>query len=254
MKKLTIFIYGILSYFMFLGVCIWGIGFIGNIKVSNSLDALPGIPLSHALMINLALLALFAIQHSVMARPVFKKWFTQFIPESAERPTYVLLSNIAMVIIFLFWEPIGGVIWSTENELIKNGILTFYMFGWALVVISTFLIDHFHLFGLKQIWFDLTGRKVPAAKFVMPSLYKRVRHPLYVGWLIVFWSTPIMTVSHLVFALMCTAYILVAIRLEEKDLEDEFGEKYRQYKKEVPMIIPALKAKKLKETVLVSNS
>ena len=254
MKKLTIFIYGILSYVMFLGVCVWGIGFIGNIKVSNSLDALPNIPFSQALMINLGLLALFAIQHSVMARPAFKKWFTKYIPNAAERPTYVFLSNVAMVAIFWFWEPMGGVIWSTESEFIKNSVLTFYMFGWALVVIATFLIDHFHFFGLKQIWCELKRQKLPPAKFVMPSLYKRVRHPLYVGWLIVFWATPIMTVSHLVFALMCTAYILVAVQFEEKDLEAEFGEKYRQYKEAVPMIIPALKARKLTEKELVSKS
>ncbi len=251
MKKLSVFIYGVLVYLMFQGVTVYAIGFIGNIHVENSLDALPSIPFSQALMINLGLLSLFAIQHSGMARTGFKRWITNYIPQSAERSTYVLLSNLVMLALFYFWQPMGGVIWSTDNEIIKNAVLVLFMFGWGLLFLSTFLIDHFHLFGLKQVWYHLKGKEMNEAKFVMPSLYKRVRHPIYVGWTIIVWATPVMTVAHLVFALMCTAYILVGIHLEEKDLEKEFGDDYLAYKEKVPMLIPALRSKELAADQLV---
>lgn len=241
MKKISIFIYGLSCYLMFLVVFVYAVGFIGNIKVNNSLDALPGIPFMHALMINLGLLTIFAIQHSGMARKGFKRWITQYIPKSAERATYVLLSNTVMLIMFYFWEPMGGVIWSTESAYLKTCVLTIYMFGWALVLVSTFLINHFHLFGLQQVWGQLIGIEIPTSHFVAPSLYKLVRHPLYVGWIVVVWAAPVMTSAHLVFALMCTAYILIAIQFEEKDLEGEFGDAYKAYKEQVPMIIPSIR-------------
>ena len=240
MKKFIIFIFGTLSYLMFLGVFIYAIGFIGNFGgISNSIDSIPGKPLSHALMINLGLLSFFAIQHSGMARKGFKNWMTKYIPETAERSTYVLWSNIAMILIFMFWEPMGGTVWSFSNEFAKSAILSIYMFGWAIVLISTFLINHFHLFGLQQVCYQLVNKPIPESNFHTPAFYKWVRHPLYVGWIVVFWSAPTMTVAHLLFAMMCTAYILIAIRLEEKDLVDEFGDTYIEYKKKVPMLIPS---------------
>jgi len=253
MKKLIVFIYGILSYVMFLGVILYAICFIGNIYITNSLDAMPKIPFSHALMINIGLLSFFAIQHSGMARKGFKQWITKYIPSSAERSTYVFISNIAMLVIFYFWQPMGGVIWNTDNEILKNILLTLYMFGWALLFVSSFLIDHFHLFGLKQVWYDLSNKKMTYSKFMIPSLYKRVRHPLYVGWVIIVWATPIMTVSHLVFALLCSLYIIAGIKFEEKDLEAEFGDEYREYQKQVPMIIPSVRANNFKYNQLTSS-
>ncbi len=254
MKKITIFIYGVLSYVLSMAVLVYAIGFIGNIYISNSLDAMPSIPFSQALMINIGLLSLFAVQHSGMARSGFKKWLTQFIPASAERSTYNVFSSLVMMVLFYFWQPMGGLIWSTDNEILKNIALVTYMFGWGVVVISTFLIDHFHLFGLKQVWYELKGKQMNSSKFMMPSLYKRVRHPLYVGWLLVVWATPVMTTAHLVFAVMCTAYILVGILFEEKDLENEFGEQYRAYKQQVPMIIPSFKAKDIEADHILANN
>ncbi len=241
MKKISIFIYGLTCYLMFLAVFIYAVGFIGNIRVSNSIDALPGVPFIQALLINLGLLTVFAVQHSGMARKGFKNWITKYIPSSAERSTYVLLSNVAMIIMFYFWEPMGGVVWSADGGFAKSAILTVYMFGWALVLVSTLLINHFHLFGLQQVWAQLVGKTYQDAHFVTPSLYKYVRHPLYVGWIVVVWAAPVMTVAHFVFAMMCTAYIVVAIQFEEKDLEDEFGDTYRAYKDQVPMLIPSVK-------------
>ena len=242
MKKLSILIYGILAYVGFLGVLVYAIGFIGNFAVSNSLDAMTSITFSQALMINLGLLAAFSLQHSGMARKGFKAWITQFIPKSAERSTYVLLSNFAMILLFVFWQPMGGVIWSVESSLTKTVMITLYMFGWSLVVISTFLIEHFELFGLKQVWYQFKGQSLPKAKFVSPALYRYVRHPMYVGWIVVFWAATTMTVAHLIFALLCTAYIVIAIRFEEKDLNDELGEAYSNYQREVPMLIPQINA------------
>lgn len=249
MKKLAILIYGLLAYAMFNGVIIYAIGFIGNIKITNSLDALPGIPFTQALLINLGLLTVFALQHSGMARKGFKSWIQKFIPESAVRSTYVFFSNIALFAVFWFWQPMGGTLWSVENDFAKTSILTLYMFGWAIVFISTLLINHFHLFGLQQVWAQFVGKEIPPAKFNTPALYKNVRHPLYVGFIIVVWATPIMTAAHLVFALMCTAYIMVGIWFEEKDLVDEFGDEYRQYQQDVPKIIPSFKSRSLETEV-----
>ena len=241
MKKTVILIYGITAYVMFLGVAIYAIGFIGNFAISNTLDAIPSTPFWQALLINLGVLLLFAIQHSGMARQSFKQWITRHIPKAAERSTYVLMSNLAMVLIFALWEPMGGVIWSADNAVAKALILSLYMFGWALVFVSTFLINHFHLFGLQQVWFHFIGTTASKSRFTTPSLYRMVRHPLYVGWIMVIWAATTMTVAHLVFAIITTVYILVAIQFEEKDLQQEFGEEYTRYQKNVPMIIPSFK-------------
>jgi protein-S-isoprenylcysteine O-methyltransferase Ste14 len=175
-----------------------------------------------------------------MARPAFKRWWTKIVPEPAERSTYVLISSLALVLLFVTWQPIGGVIWQVPEGAAKWAVLGVYGFGWALLLYTTFLIDHFDLFGLKQSWRALTGQPYQPPQFHTPSLYKVVRHPLYIGWLIIFWAAPTMTVAHLVFAVMTTAYILIAIQLEERDLVSAFGDTYVAYRRRTPMIIPRL--------------
>ncbi len=231
------FAYGILCYGVFLGVFVYAIGFIGGFLTPTRLDGAPTRPFLQALAIDLGLLGLFAVQHSVMARPAFKRWWTRFVPEAVERSTYVLLSSLALVALFAWWEPMGGIVWSTSGPL-RGAVIALYLLGWALLLYTTFLIDHFDLFGLKQVWRRLKGSAYVAPQFYTPSLYRVVRHPLYVGWLTIFWAAPTMTVAHLVFALATTAYILIAIRLEERDLVDAFGETYVSYRQSTPMLIP----------------
>lgn len=234
------FLYGIASYGVFLGVFLYGIGFIGGFFTPTRLDGAPDRPVLEALGIDLALLGLFAVQHSLMARPAFKRWWTRFVPEPVERSTYVLLSSLALIALFIFWEPIGGVVWSAPTGAARNAVIAVYLFGWALLLYSTFLIDHFDLFGLKQVWRRLKGDAYRAPQFYTPGLYRLVRHPLYVGWLTIFWAAPTMTVAHLVFALATTAYILIAIQLEERDLVSAFGERYVDYRRSTPMLVPRL--------------
>jgi methanethiol S-methyltransferase len=225
---------------VFLGVFLYAIGFIGGFLTPTQLDGVADRPLLQALGIDLGLLALFAIQHSVMARPAFKRWWTRIVPEAAERSTYVLASSLALVVLFIYWEPIGGVLWSVPEGAATVVILSLYAFGWALLLYTTFLIDHFDLFGLAQVWRHLRGESYRPPQFRTPSLYRVVRHPLYVGWLIIFWAAPTMTIAHLVFAVMTTAYILIAIQLEERDLTSAFGSEYSSYKRRTPMLIPRI--------------
>ncbi len=232
--------YGIASYGVFLGVFVYAVGFIGGFLTPTRLDGTPTRPFWQALAIDLGLLGLFAIQHSVMARPAFKRWWTRFVPDSVERSTYVLLSSLALVALFAWWQPIGGIVWDAPAGLIRGGVIALYLLGWALLLYTTFLIDHFDLFGLKQVWRRSHGDPYQPPQFYTPSLYKLVRHPLYVGWLIIFWAAPTMTVAHLVFALATTAYILIAIKLEEHDLVAAFGERYVSYRRNTPMLIPRL--------------
>jgi len=175
-----------------------------------------------------------------MARPAFKRWWTQIVPEAAERSTYVLLSSLALVALFVLWQPIGGVIWTAPEGVVRNTVIGLYLFGWLLLLYTTFLIDHFDLFGLSQVWRHLRGQTYRAPQFHTPSLYRVVRHPLYIGWITIFWAAPVMTVAHLVFAIMTTAYILIAIQLEERDLVDAFGNEYVAYRRRTPMIVPRL--------------
>lgn len=233
------FAFGLASYGLFLGVFLYAIGFIGGFFTPTTLDGTPTRPLVQALAIDLGLLSLFAVQHSVMARPAFKRWWTRIVPEAAERSVYVLFSSLALVALFIFWEPIGGTIWKTQG-VTREIVIGIYLFGWALLLYSTFLIDHFDLFGLRQVWNRLRGKSYEPPKFYIPALYQVVRHPLYVGWLTIFWAAPTMTVAHLVFALTTTAYILIAIQLEERDLVDAFGERYIAYRRATPMLIPRL--------------
>ncbi len=237
MKRLAIFGYGILSYGLFFITFLYSVGFIGNLWVPKSIDSSPTHSLGVALAINAALLTIFAVQHSGMARPAFKRWLTRYIPESAERSTYVLMSTLALAALMLGWSPLGGVIWQASNTWVAGTLTGLYLASWGLLLYVTFLINHFDLFGLRQTWFALRNKPMPALTFVTPTLYRIVRHPLYVGWLGIMWFTPTMTVSHLVFAIGGTAYILVGVRLEERDLQEMHPE-YKEYMAKVPGLIP----------------
>lgn len=237
-KRILVFVYGSLAYLVFLGTFLYAIGFIGGFAVPTRLDGHGRGPVASALAINAALLTLFALQHSVMARPWFKDAWTRIVPEPAERSTYVLLSSLALILLFWQWRPMGGVGWSVEDPTGRLVLRGLFAFGWALVLMCTFLINHFDLFGLRQIWLHLIGKPYTRLRFVTPGPYRLVRHPLYVGWLFAFWATPTMTVAHLVFAVATTAYILVAIQLEERDLVREHGNAYEQYRQGVPMLLP----------------
>ena len=238
MKKILSLLYGLVCYLAFFGTILYAIGFVGNIVVNKTIDSKPQLPLWDAILINAGLLLLFALQHSIMARPGFKRWWTTIIPHHLERSTYVLLASGCLILLMWQWQPIGGVIWSTDNETVVNILFVVYLIGWAMVFLSTFLINHFDLFGLRQVWLYFRGKPYTQLVFGTPFFYKYVRHPLYLGFLIAFWSTPVMTVAHLLFACLTTAYIFTAIQLEERDLENAFPEKYGSYKKSVPMILP----------------
>ena len=238
MKRIVVFAYGVIAYVVFLATYVYAVGFVGNIGVPKSLDSAPTAPLAVSLAINIGLLALFALQHSIMARSWFKSALTRLIPQSAERSTYVLFSSLALIVMFVFWQPLGGLVWDVRDPLWQAVLYTLFAFGWLLVLVSTFLINHFDLFGLRQVWLQLLGRPYRPLKFGTPGPYKLVRHPLYLGWLFAFWATPTMTGTHLLFAFMTTAYILVAIQFEERDLVESLGDDYVQYRRKVPMIIP----------------
>ena len=247
MKKTLSLIYGVICYLAFFGTILYAIGFTGNLVVPKSIDGLPATSLSNALLVNVSLLLLFALQHSVMARPAFKRWWTQYIPHHLERSTYVLLASLCLMLLMWQWQPMGGIIWSTENAIVVNILFASFLLGWGIVFISTFMINHFDLFGLRQVWFYFLGQPYSPLPFRLPVFYKFVRHPLYLGFLLAFWSTPVMTVAHLVFAILTTGYILTAIRLEERDLITTFGERYQNYKRWVPMIIPFSKRRFIKK-------
>jgi methanethiol S-methyltransferase len=239
--RLGIFLYGIACYAVSLVVFIYSAGFFVGFGTPTMLDGVPTRPLSEALAIDLALVIGFGIQHSVMARPGFKRWWTRFVPEAAERSTYLLFSCVALGALLYYWQPIGGVIWQVPDGDARTAMIALYLFGWVLLLFATFLINHFDLFGLAQVWRKLTGHTHRAPGFHTPFLYKIVRHPIYVGWLIIFWAAPTMTVAHLVFALMTTAYILIAIQFEERDLIDTFGDTYVEYRRRTPMLIPTVR-------------
>jgi methanethiol S-methyltransferase len=241
-NRSIVFLYGLVCYVLFFGTFLYAIGFVGNLFVPRSIDAPPAGDFVSSLVIDLALLTVFAVQHSLMARPIFKRWLTRFIPEPAERSTYVLASSLALMFLFAFWQPLGGTIWSVEGPA-AIVLYALCAFGWGLVLVSTFLINHFDLFGLRQVWLYLKGVEYQPIGFRTPGPYRLVRHPLYVGWLFAFWATPTMTAAHLLFAVMTTAYILIAIRLEERDLVDSLGDAYREYRERVPMLIPFSGAK-----------
>jgi protein-S-isoprenylcysteine O-methyltransferase Ste14 len=242
MKKTIIFIYGILSYFIFLIAFLYAIGFIGNIMVPKSIDSGAETTLFSSLLINVILLSVFALQHSIMARPTFKKWFTTIISPAIERSTYILLSSLSLLLIYWQWQPITTIVWKTESPIVTIVLTAIFFLGWLIVLLSTFMINHFELFGLAQIFDNLKNKQTPNPKFQTKYLYRIVRHPIMLGFLIAFWATPTMTVGHLLFTVVTTIYILIAVKyLEEKDLKKFIGEKYEAYQQEVPMIVPFTK-------------
>ena len=237
-KRILFFAYGIFSYLIFLGTFLYAIGFIGNFGVPQTLDGEASGSFALNLLIDAGLLALFAAQHSIMARKWFKDWWTRIVPPPLERSTYVLFSSIALILLFWLWRPLGGVVWSVDNTVGIFVLRALFAFGWALVLVSTFLINHFDLFGLRQVWLYLLNRPYNALPFATPGPYRLVRHPLYVGWFFAFWMTPVMTLAHLLFAVATTLYILLAIQFEERDLVREHGEDYEAYRRRVPMLLP----------------
>jgi protein-S-isoprenylcysteine O-methyltransferase Ste14 len=232
-------IYGLVCYAIFFLTFLYAIGFVGNLLVPKTIDGEPMMALTQALVIDLLLLGIFAVQHSVMARPGFKKAWARLVPEAAERSTYTLFSSLALILLFTFWQPLGGVIWSVTNPIGAGVLWAGFAFGWGLVLVATFLINHFDLFGLRQVWLCFRNQPYTELRFVEPWPYRVIRHPLYMGWFFAFWCTPTMTAAHLVFAVMTTAYILIAIQLEERDLEQAHVD-YAAYKQRVPMLIPRL--------------
>ena len=236
--RISSFIYGIVCYGIFLATFLYAIGFVGNLIVPRSLDSAANILLKNALAIDLSLLGIFSLQHSLMARPWFKAWWTQIVPKPIERSTYVLFSSLCLIALFYFWQPLGVTIWNVQNSVGQAIFYFLFAFGWLLVLVATFLINHFDLFGLRQVYLYLIDREYTQLCFATPGFYKLVRHPLYVGWLFAFWATPTMTLAHLVFALATTAYILIAIQLEERDLLKIYGQAYADYRHQVPMLIP----------------
>jgi len=236
-NRIMTFLYGVFCYVVFLASFFYAIGFIGNLGVPKSIDSGEQMSFLKALGINTALLGLFAAQHSIMARQWFKRAWSRIVPPPVERSTYVLFSSLALLLLFWKWEPMGGVVWNVENGVGRVALYSLYAAGWAIVLAATFLINHFDLFGLRQVWLHLIGRPYRQLEFRTPGLYRYVRHPLYLGWLLVFWSAPKMTIAHLVFAVATTGYILIAIQFEERDLI-RFHAEYAEYRRRVPMLVP----------------
>lgn len=247
MKSLLGLVYGALCYLFFFVTFLYAIGFIGGIFVPKDINTGEETSMLVACLINVALLSVFALQHSIMARPFFKNWFTKIIPASIERSTYVLLSSLALALIMWQWRPLTEIIWSVESPVVTGIITAFFWLGWAIVFSSTFLINHFHLFGLKQVYDNLKGKEDEEPVFTVNFLYAIVRHPLMLGFMISFWAATTMTVGHLLFAVVCTAYIYIAVKyLEEKDLKKSIGKPYEEYQKQVPMLLP-IPGKRYKE-------
>ena len=236
--RITTLFYGVFCYLVFFAIFLYVIAFLGDFGVTRTIDSGAEGSIGMALSINAGLLAVFALQHSIMARSWFKRAWTKIVPPAAERSTYVLFSSLALIVLFWQWRPIGGVVWQIDNELGQMAIYMIYATGWMLLLLATFLINHFDLFGLRQAYLYFIGEEYTGLAFRTPGLYRVVRHPIYFSWLCIFWATPRMTTAHLVFALATTGYILMAIPLEERDLTRAYGDAYRKYKQQVPGILP----------------
>jgi methanethiol S-methyltransferase len=250
MKRALVFIYGTISYLIGLCALLYWFGFMGNLSfLPKTIDSGLQGPLFGSLLINIALIALFGVQHAIMARKGFKKAITKIIPVAAERSTFVLMTGLVLSLILWQWRPIPITVWNVQNEIAQLIIYTLFWGGWALIVFSSFLINHFELFGLQQIWFNLTKKPIPDISFKMPLLYKVVRHPMMLGVLIGMWSIPHMTIGHLVFAVAMTTYTVIGVKMEERDLAANHGESYIRYKEQVPGLIPSLRKKELHKVV-----
>jgi len=247
MGRVLTFTYGSVAYGVFFVVFLYMIGFLGNIVVPKSIDSGVPAPLGQTLLVNVALVGLFGVQHSVMARPAFKSWWTRLIPTPIERSTYVLLSSLILALLFWQWQPIPAVIWDVQHPLATALLTGLFFLGWAMVLYSSFIIDHFDLFGLRQVYLHLRNRPYSHPPFAVRSLYRLVRHPLMLGFLIALWSTPTMTVGHLLFSLSLTGYISVGVTLEERDLAGYLGNDYRLYRSRTPMFVPSLVRRKPSE-------
>jgi methanethiol S-methyltransferase len=239
MGRIAAFLFGVVAYLVFFGTISYAVGFVAGMVVPKGIDDGTVVPTVSALIINLLLMSLFAVQHSVMARKPFKRWWTQFVPHAIERSVYVLLASLALILLFWQWRPMPEIVWQVADPTAARALIALSMVGWLLVLTSTFLINHFELFGLHQVVNNFAGRTMPEPRFKTPVIYKVVRHPIYLGFIIAFWATPVMTVGHLLFAAVTTTYIFAGIFLEERDLVAQFGEQYQRYRAQVGMLIPS---------------
>ena len=240
MSRILAFAYGFVSYLVFFGTILYAICFVTGLPVPKTIDTGDAGPIGEAIVINVVLMGLFAVQHSVMARKSFKRWWTRFVSPAIERSTFVLAASLLLVLLFWQWRPIPTVVWQINDIVAALALTTLSLAGWVIVFASTFMINHFELFGLHQVVNNLVGRDMPTQRFRTPMLYRLVRHPIYMGFIIAFWATPVMTIGHLLFAAVTTAYIFVGIALEERDLVAQFGDEYRRYRRRVGMIVPFL--------------
>jgi protein-S-isoprenylcysteine O-methyltransferase Ste14 len=238
MSRVAYLLYGLLAYLLFFAAILYGIGFVGNLVVPKGIDGGVAVPLSTAIAINVSLLLLFAVQHNVMARPWFKDWWTQYVPRPIERSTYVAAASLILLLLYWQWRPMPEVVWHVDNAIGRGVLWTLYFAGWVIVFASSFVIDHFELFGLKQVWNHYCGREPAVAPFSERLIYRWVRHPLMLGFIVAFWSAPTMSQGRLLFAVVTTLWILIAIRIEERDLLQFLGEPYRSYRERTPMLLP----------------
>ena len=241
MGKIISFLYGVIGHVGFLLVFMYLVGFLANFAVPKSVDSGETGPFGQALLINVLLLAIFGVQHSVMARQGFKQWWTKIVPKHIERSTYVVISDLLVILLIWQWRPMTGVIWNVEHPTGRIVLWTLFGLGWAIIVLASFMINHFDLLGTRQVYLHLQGKEYTILPFKVTGFYKYIRHPLMLGWITAFWSTPNMTVGHLVFAIGTTVYILIAIQIEEKDLVKFHGESYKTYQRQVGMILPLKK-------------